>query len=92
MLPNHVKHLSVTCNLSECALEEALIQTRLVPEMILYVSPQEASYARKFLRQLGVRSQNNGLIPYITLIVDERLMPYNWYLSVNGVCVGSPGI
>jgi len=58
----------------------------------LYVREANCVWVRGLLKDINADTKDNPLAPYINLLFDNRLGPYEWYLSANGKCFGSPSI
>jgi len=80
-------------NLSQAALEEAVIRLGPAWTYHLHVHPTMVFEAKNLLRSLAAQSILNPFSPYVNVSPDRDLGPWAWYLAIEGQPrrVGSEG-
>ena len=92
MFPSDVELLSVNCDLSMMAIEDAVAVSKKQLVFTLHVSVMDAPFAKQLLREIGAITKDNVFASYINLSVDESLPYLHWYIEVDGAKVGSLGV
>lgn len=97
-----IRHpLPISCNFSDCTLEEASIRlyaaapdnTKWPLTLYVVVHPEEFRTAKRVLSMAQARTKDNPLAPYINLRIDSSLGQFEWWLGYEGgIEVGSKGV
>jgi len=81
-------------DLSEVALEEAVIRLGPAWTYHLHVHPTQVFEAKNLLRRLNAHTIDNPFSPYVNVSADGELGVIQWYLAIEGQPrrVGSDGV
>lgn len=82
---------AVPTDLSQIALEYALIKAKIPQSYTLHVGENLRIVAMGMLRSIQGQQANNSLCPYINLEVHAELGPNTWYLVTPDGNFGSRG-
>jgi hypothetical protein len=83
--------LPVRMDLSDVAMQEAA--HRLGPAFVyeLHIRDSMVVWTRGFLKKMNADTQGNPFAPYVNIVMDNDLIPHEWYVTANGKSVGSAG-
>jgi len=91
MKPENAKELCVASDLSECTLEEAILQ--IGPSFLyeLTVSLCGLIRARNILRHINAQTKDNPFSPYINIKINLTYKWDEWCIKNDIHCIWSPG-
>lgn len=84
--------LLIACTLSITTLAECAIRMKPSHTYELHVSPREMALGKNILRSMAALVTENPFAPYVNLVTDSTLEPYEWYMrNESGEAWGSEG-
>ena len=82
---------AINCDLSECSLEDAVLQ--IGPSFVYdcYVSEQGFCCAKSILKHAMIQNEKNPFWVHVNLHIEPDFERDEWCLSANGKSFGSEG-